>query len=280
MSKHVKIQATTNYKMFGTDDTNRAVELPKHKALMESMKLYGFLPSFPIVVRRGKGGQWIVRDGQHRLHVAAKLGLPVYWVEEPTDFCIAVVNSTAKTWTTDNYASMYAKNGHAAYEEGLAFAARHKMKTGCAFALLAGKSSYSFIQEDFKAGKFKIRERALAETVAGIYTPMVGMCKELNRSTFVEACLLVCQVNNFDVGRLLSNATRCRDKLVGYPRIEPLLHMLEDVYNYHQRQLKPLKVEAIALMRKQIAKTKTPFAKAVKQRESSAVVNLKKAANG
>ena len=47
-----KIMASKNYRLMQRHSgENRPVDLKKHKKLVESMKLYGFLPCFPIVAR-------------------------------------------------------------------------------------------------------------------------------------------------------------------------------------------------------------------------------------
>ena len=119
-----KITATKNYRLFHRSDENRALNLKKHKKLYESMRLYGFLPSFPIVCYRDAKGNLVVKDGQHRLAIAEELGLPVYYVEESIDFDVAVVNCTPKGWTLVDYAQKFAANGVSSYQEHLDFADR------------------------------------------------------------------------------------------------------------------------------------------------------------
>jgi ParB-like chromosome segregation protein Spo0J len=77
-----KIVNTRNYRLFERDSgENRPLDIKKHKKLMESMKKYGFLEVFPVVVTRNGGDKLIVKDGQHRIAIAEALGLPVYYVE-------------------------------------------------------------------------------------------------------------------------------------------------------------------------------------------------------
>jgi hypothetical protein len=249
-----KILSTKNYRLFQRhSDDNRPLNLKKHSKLADSMKRYGFLRCFPIVVMRDKDGKLIVKDGQHRLAIAEELGLTVYWVEEEVDFDVAVINCAAKVWGIRDYAQKHAANGSKAYQDGLDFADQHSLTVGTAFALLAGTTSFTNCQEQFIDGTFKIKDRAWAESVAGIYGPLAMMAPAMKNARLIEACMSVCRVADFDQRRLISNAERCREKLVPYSTKEAYLDMLEAVYNFGRSKLVGLKAAAMMAMRERNA---------------------------
>ena len=228
-----KIQSTRDYRLFDYNNgENRPLDIKKHKRLVTSMKKYGFLSCFPIVVVRAKNGKLTIRDGQHRFVIAQSLALPIYFVEEATDFDLAEMNGTPLPWKLDDFARKYAANGVKPYEEGLQFAENHKLPISDAFALLAGTSSYSNIREQFVAGSFKVKDRAWAESVASLYKSLVTMSKQLKSTRMLAACLAVCRVPEFDAKRLLRGAKRCHDRLAAYSTKDGYLRMLEDVYNF------------------------------------------------
>jgi hypothetical protein len=244
-----KIQSTKNYRLFTRSEDNRETDLGKHEKLMQSMKVYGFIPGFPIVVRRGQNSSLIVKDGQHRLLVAETLGLPVYWVEEEIDFSIAMVNSTAKTWLLKDYAKTFAKNGLADYQDVLDFHESNKVPISIAFSLLAGVTEFTSISTSVVAGKFKIKDRSWADAVVGIYNPLVKLQPDAANARLLKACMAVCRVLQFDQDRLLRCAERCRDKLVAHNTRDACLEMLEKIYNFGQSNLFALKLSAQAAMR-------------------------------
>lgn len=256
MSSTRKIQATKNYRLFGRSAENRPLDLKKHKRLLESMKKYGFIPSYPIIVYRGTDGNLILKDGQHRLAIAETLGLTVYWTEEAIDFDVAEINSTPKGWQLRDYAQKHQANGLKVYQEGLDFADHYGLKIGVAFALLGGVTGYTAIARPFIEGRFKIKDRPWAEQVAGIYKPLADMKAALNNSRFLEACMAVCRVPEFDKTRLLECAERCRDKLQPYSTRDAYLDMLEEVYNFGRKRLVGLKAAAITAMRSRNAAVK------------------------
>lgn len=247
-----RIQSTKNYRLFQRDSgENRVFDLQKHRKLVSSMKLYGFLKCFPIICVRNQHGHLIVKDGQHRLAIAEQLGLAVHWVEADRDFDVAVVNSAAKPWAIRDYADKYAANGKQDYRDGIEFADNHRLPIGIAFALLAGYATFNAVCEKYTSGAFKVRDRKWADSVASTYSAIVNMSPVCRSARMLEACMAACRVEDFDAARLIHGAERCRDKLVSYSTRDAYLDMLEIVYNYNRasRNLFALKMEAIKAMR-------------------------------
>lgn len=243
-----KIQSTRNYAMFERSEFNRETSIKSRKNLMRSMRKYGFLPCFPIVVKKN-GSKYLIKDGQHRLAIAESLGIAVYWVDVETDFDIALVNSAPEKWRLADYANTYAKLGKEAYSELLEFAGLHNIALGVAAALLSGTVSFGNIQTAFVAGDFKVKDRSWADAVAAIYGPLVGLSPSVKKSVFIKACMAVTRVEGFDAKRLISGAKKCREKLCAYSTVEAYIEMLEDVYNFGRSNLFPLRVSALMAMR-------------------------------
>lgn len=253
MGKRV-IQSTANYRLFERSSENRKTDLKKHKKLLESMKVYGFLACFPIVVRRDYStGKYIVKEGQHRLVIAEQLGLEVWFVEEEIDFDIAVINCTARVWVLRDYAEKFAANGLMDYREAIDFSERHSLPLGTSISLLAGTTSFSNCSSQFVDGEFKVKDQKWANDVAAIYSPLILMSPALKSVRLVEACMAVCRVPGFDARRLLSCAKRCREKLIPYSTKDAYLDMLEEIYNFGHNKLVGLKSAAIMAMRERNA---------------------------
>lgn len=248
-SEQRKIQCTKNYRLFCRSDENRPLDLKKHKKLYASMKQYGFLPCFPVVCIRNGVGPRIVKDGQHRLAIAESLGLPVHYVDEATDFDVAIINSTPKTWTVRDYADKYALHGKKPYAVGIEFAERHGVPIGIAFALLGGTTSFGNVADEFMKGDFAIKNLNWAERVGSTYSALVNLSTALRNVRFLEACMAAAHVDGFDTSRLIHNAKQCRDKLVAYSTRDAFLEMMEYVFNFKRQKTMPLKFLAIQAMR-------------------------------
>ena len=245
-----KISSTKNYRLFARHSgENRPLDIAKHKKLMDSMKLYGFLPCFPIIVVRNSKGEMIVKDGQHRLAIAESLGLPVHYTEESVDFDVAIVNSSAMVWRLRDYAQKHAANGLKSYQEGMDFADQYGLPIGTAFSLLYGTTTFSNCTNAFIDGTWKVKDRKWAGAVAQAYVPLTKLSPAMKNARLIEACMAICRVEAFDVSRLISGAERCREKLVAYSTRDAYLDMLEVVYNFGRKQLVGLKSLAVMAMR-------------------------------
>lgn len=244
-----KLSVTKNYRLFTRAAGNRPLDLARHKKLHLSMKRYGFLPCFPLGCFYDSERGLIVKDGQHRLAKAEELGLPVYYVVIDVDFDVAEVNDTPKNWTIRDYAETHAASGIEVYREGLDFAEIHGLPVGTAFGLLAGTTTFNNVVEEYKAGVFKVRDRAWADKVGSLYSRIVNICGDVKGASFLGACMAVCRVDEFDPGRFVANALRCREKLVSYSTREAFLEMSEVIYNFGRTKLIPLKTLAAQAMR-------------------------------
>lgn len=252
-----KLNVTKDYRLFHRDSENRNLNPKKHRNLFKSLSKNGFLRSFPLSCLRDAKGNLHIKDGQHRLAIAEQLGLPVYWVEEVVDYDIAEINNTAVTWCNKDYAEKYIEQGLQPYIEGMAFAERHGLQVGIAFALLGGCANFSGVSEDFRRGQFRITDRKWAEQVATLYNSLVALAPEFKGSTrLLEAVMCLFRTPGFDGERLLSGAERQRDKLVVYSTRDAYLEMLEKLYNFQRSKVVPLKMEATLAMRKRSAAQK------------------------
>lgn len=250
----MKILNTRNYRLFQNNSgENRPLDIKRHKKLEGSMKKYGYLAEFPIIVFRDSKGNLIVIDGQHRLAIAEKLGLLVYYIESKTKFDVAEINTTPINWVLKDYAQKYAANGIKSYQEGLEFAEQHNLPIGMAFSLLSGTTSWGNLKEQFFDGDFKIKDKPWADAVVSIYGPLVSMSKAVRKTACLEACMAVSRVPDFDPKRLLRGAELCREKLVSYSTREAYLDMFEYLYNFNRRQLIGLRAAATMAMRERSA---------------------------
>jgi len=235
--------------MFRRSDENRIVDLKQHKKLRDSMKTYGFLPAFPIVCHRNGTAGLVVDDGQHRLALAEELGLPVHYVVEDAKFDIAFINCTSKGWGLRDYAAKFAANGIESYLEGLQFCEQYNIPIGTGFGLLAGTVSINNVIDEYRSGTFKIKEREHADMVAGLYSRLVELSPILKTNPCIYACVSVCRVDGFEPERLISSASRNREKLVRYSSKDGFLDLFDELYNFKYSKKIPLKFMATEAMK-------------------------------
>lgn len=253
-----KIQSTKNYKLFRRhDDENRPLDVGRRRKLIESMKLYGFLKCYPIICYRDKDSNLVVKDGQHRLAVAEDIGLTIYWIEDTSDFDVAIVNSAMRGWTTKDYALKWAANGITAYQEILEFSTRFKLQVSSAASLLAGSANFSNVRDCFFKGTFKVKDRKWAEIVGVLYSQMVEIGPRIKDQHFLSACMAIGRIPDFEAKRLIAGAERCREKLVKYGNRDGYLDMIEEVYNFGRTKRFPVKIPAQNVMRERNPKNRS-----------------------
>lgn len=251
--QHRQIFSTTNYRLFDRQDgENRTLNPKSHTNLCESMRRWGFLPSHPIIVKKAGRGKFFIRDGQHRAYFAESLGIPIYYVIEEADFDIGLVNAAQTPWKLPDFAKKYADSGSQDYQELLVFMDEYKLPIGSSVNLLSGIAGFSNVRDSFVSGKFKIADAGIAYKAAELINRLCAICPSLKRHSFYTAIAAVCRVPGFDGSRLVHNATeRCREKLVPYAQKKAILQMLDEVYNFGQRNGKvfPLKHHATMIDR-------------------------------
>jgi hypothetical protein len=220
------------------------------------MRKYGFLRCFPMACYK-RGSKWIIKDGQHRFEVAKKLMLPVWWVESPEDFDVAETAAGQKIWVAADYVNRFIRRGIKSYIELQEFCDAHRVHITVGAKLLSGTVSFGNIKDKFYSGELVIKDRRWADVVASCYTGLCNLSKNVKNARCLEACMWAARVQEFDAGKLLSNAERCVDRLRPYSTRDAYLSMLEEIYNFHQRKLVALKIEAEQAMRERnAAKTK------------------------
>lgn len=232
--KSHSVKQTRRYNIFEYNSDNRAVNIARHRRLLQSMKKYGFLPWWPIVVRRIGKSSFVILDGQHRYAIAKELGLAIWYIVSDNRFDIAVINDTQKTWQARDYAEVFQAQGKQDYSIGLEFMQNHGLPIGVCFAILSGQVSYSNVEIAFKAGKFKVVALPWATLVAKTYTPIASLKKEAKHSKMLEAIMVCCLVEVFEPSRLINMAEKNRDMLVSCSNREGFLVMLERLYNFRR----------------------------------------------
>lgn len=251
MSSQVKM--SKDYKRFQFSFENREINLSKHSRLKKSMEEHGFLPSFPILVK-SHGERFEIIDGQHRFTFAQQLNLPVYYLEATEeDLDIAGINNTSVKWSVDDYAHKYAKTNED-YQFLIEFSQKYKISINRSASMLFGHASAGYVSEEFKDGRFKVRDQAYAFKIGEIYSEIGSLCKETQNSRFTDALSAVCRVEEFDHERFIRTAKRCRELLGSYSTRDGYLEMIEKIYNHGSKFPIPLKLMAINVMRKRNAK--------------------------
>lgn len=157
LEKHV-VHCTKDYNLFKNLEMNRGREdciSPVHAQRLENLIRERNLLEFrPILVDEN----YRVIDGHHRLFVAEKLGLPIYYIFgkdlKPED--AAFLTHGTVGWTTDAYVRFYASRGNKDYIALQMFMDEAQVNIYQLARILTGKKRFGSITGLIRSGKFNI----------------------------------------------------------------------------------------------------------------------------
>lgn len=187
---------TIDYEVFQRPKCNRKIDTSVLKKLEKSIKEKNLLASKPIVVDRF----FNVIDGQHRLEVAKKLGIPIpYQVDEKCDiYDMVKLNNNQKAWTINDYLNYYCHaEERPEYLKLRDFVERENLQLNIALHLLNGTKNKDFF-ERFKNGHyvfpnemqfFRVIEKKsmISDTIDYLKKTSSGSKTYLSRVTFYGA---------------------------------------------------------------------------------------------
>lgn len=239
--KRMIVRKTTNYDVFNLIFDNREIELSKRSDLRESMRRQGFIPSLHAIVRGGEGGKYDVIDGQHRIEMARKLGLPVYYVVEDQEIDVAEINSTSVRWSLKDYLQRYLHHDpHGYYAQVKRYSEMFGLTIGQSAALLAGRTSFSKVSREFKSGHYKIKDASLAWDAADLFSEIRHITKDVGNGAFLTACYAVTLIPEFDRERFVKCAAKKFLSLKSLRKVDDYLHLMETIYNSGRGRKLPL----------------------------------------
>lgn len=156
---------TIDYDIFKLVKGNRQVHYGHVKNLISSIAKKNMLEQNPILVNE----RMEVIDGQHRLHAARALNLPVpYKVLSGADLKdVQLLNAHNKPWELKDYLDSFIIRGFQDYIELKEFCESYHISISIGLQLLSGFHSrpYELIRE-FKEGNFKVKDQEAARTYA------------------------------------------------------------------------------------------------------------------
>lgn len=221
-------------KFHRSDKRNRALSFKEHRKLYASMQKYGFLWEFHAVVERC-GKHFTIIDGQHRVAIAERLGLPVYYVITDRAIDVPEINSTSKAWTALTHIQHFANNGNAEYQKIKTVAAQYEIPITLAAMMLSGNGMNC--RNVIPQGTFVANEHDIADVVGSV---IKGVSNAIPRSTarhrsFVQCVINCARIPGFDAQRLISGILRCPEAIKPYGQSSAMLSCIEECYNYGRR---------------------------------------------
>jgi len=235
-----KINETNNYSRFVLSSFNRDVK--KTFRLRISMLRHGWIPAYPLDVRRLPDGKLEIRDGHHRFEVARNLHIPVKYVECKDQASIPELIRTHAPWSLKDYLTSHVRSGKPAYTLVFEYHKKTGITLSACISLLAGESACSFNYiEKFKEGSFRLGNTIHAEIVGAIV-----LCCKTHGITFacniylVQAISKIAWAKGFDPKVMMNKIASFAEFMTKQPTKQDYVKMLDTIYNRQARIKIPL----------------------------------------
>lgn len=234
---YVFAASTMDYDLFVFDPTNRPIDAKKVEKLKRSIQKHNLLSSYPIVIA-SVDGQWIVRDGQHRLTAARLLGVPIFYTfnDAMTVTDVRGTNGTQSGWTTADFFHSFCVSGHMEYLKLRDFWARYPwMSLNCAIDL-CHYGDRAQMNKDFVDGEYRCNDLDFAETVASATQQFSRWAKFYKESLFITAVSHLFEHENYNHARMMRKMEYMSARLVKCNRLDDYLAMFTAIYNNQQKK--------------------------------------------
>lgn len=224
------IQTTTDYNLFKTMNGNRAINQKHLEKLIKSIEeKYLFTV---IIVNEN----YEIIDGQHRYNALKQLGLPInYTIEHnATLFDVQRLNKVNKTWGANDYLDGYCDLGYHDYIILKKFMATYSFSFSECMALLLDSKPGGGLFEDFKFGKFKVKNLQESESKADKIMSLKKFYQGYNRRVFVYAMMTLFKNENFDFSEFYQKAKTNQGMFKNHTTEAANIEMIEEIYNYRR----------------------------------------------
>jgi len=197
---------SSEYSIFNLLPFNRPIDKPHVKTLVDSMRLHGFKGVVQIIRTKFIDGRllYYVVDGQHRIEAAKQLGLPICFeltelnTRLETAKFIAELNTSAKSWGTANFLSVWSSLQIEEYVK----LERVQKETGFQITPLLEAYLFTSNQVDYRKGRMVFTNEEQSDK---IIQQMIDLNKYLPSKAFCRRAIV----------RVMRNPKYNHKKMVG-----------------------------------------------------------------
>jgi hypothetical protein len=234
-----KLETTTNYSLFESNQEQRPLHQSHVKRLAESMIAFGYMASKPVLCYR-RGGKLIVVDGHHRLAAATSIKIPVvYIIEEAKSQSAMVATGEAKPWQAGDCVRLYALRGNEDYVELQSYS--EFIPITMAASILSGEAASSNNQNRaLRDGAWKIKTRSHMSKIMGIISELVQKHPAVKSRQFIDALSKCLFTPEFSYVQFRERLFENEDMIDKTNSTDKMLKLFELIYNKRSREKTPL----------------------------------------
>ena len=229
-----KVYRTNDHTRFKKINGNRAVNKLHLNRLIESINNDDLTHAVPIVVNE----QFEIIDGQHRFDACLFLNKPIYYIIVQGSLKeVQILNQNSKNWKSEDYIEGYCDLNMPEYIWLNAFMKENKFSAEIA-ALISTKNNSGNISMFIKSGNLKISNREQANIRANYFHQYRKLFDGAYTRRFLEAVIVADKIDGFSHDKMLQKLSYQSDKLRNCTTSRAYLAMLEEIYNYRERNEK------------------------------------------
>lgn len=235
-----KILSTKDYSIFKRVWHNRKLNSAHLKNLTASIATKNLLQYTPIIVNE----KMEVIDGQHRLEVAKRNKLEIYYIiaDDVATSDILLLNANERPWAIPDFIDSWEKQGIKDYKILKEFMDKYELPASISACMLSGISTNAkhTIVRIIKEGEFEVTEQEKATEQADRLTALIPFCQNRfwkNRD-FLRAYLSLYPKLDWD--KFVEQLTTMMEATGKVPLRRQLSQrdtvlMFEDIYNYNKK---------------------------------------------
>ena len=238
------IDKTLDYSMFKKHPRNRPIDEANIRKIMHSIGRENLLKRRPIEVNEN----FEVMDGQHRLEVANRLGLEVYYEikEDMLAHHICLLNDNQKGWNKDDYLHYQASGGNENYIQLQSFINHHKFPLTRALIALGlgggGGNTQRFIDGHFL---FPSSEEMIEVTdileksefvVEYLTSKTIDMKAYFSALRFYRGLYVFLSLKSVEFDTFKKKLSQRMDHFRPVSRLRDLLKIIQEIYNWKNKK--------------------------------------------
>lgn len=236
-----EILKTTDYSIFKKCEVNRELDHANLNRVLASIRARNMLNLRPILVNKNME----IIDGQHRLEVARKLGVEIYYQidQEASEEDIIMLNANQARWQLADYINFYAKKGKESYVRFQNFCKKNNVTFDLARKLMGKDGGESSVK--IKSGTFLFSQESeeavlldlfqIEKVMAVIRRCTIKKEKFLDSPKFKHSLAVFMKKEGVDFDTMMRKIEMNVDALHMCPNTPLYMEMFKRIYNYRNQ---------------------------------------------
>jgi hypothetical protein len=229
-----KVYRTNDHTRFKKINGNRAVNKLHLNRLIESIKNNDLTHAVPIVVNE----QFEIIDGQHRFDACLFLNKPIYYIIVQGSLKeVQILNQNSSNWKSEDYIEGYCDLNMTEYIWFKDFWKTNKISCEAA-GCISLNLPHDKVGNIIKSGYLKISDKDDAIIRVNYFHQYRKVYDGAYTRLFVNAIIMIEKIDGFSHEKLLHKLAYQSDKLKATTKARAYIAMLEEIYNYRERNEK------------------------------------------